>query len=247
MVKNENNKPVTVRITSGKFKNKKLLVPDSARPVRERVKLAVFSILGDKIINADVLDLFAGTGNLGFESISRGANLSVFVEDNYEAVNLLLKNAENLSNELLNIKIVKYDASDFVENLGEVNKSTEGENLKTNTLSMKNRNDMEGNFANAKFPSSTSNTLANSKRKYKIYTRLGDIPRYYDIIFVDAPYNLPINHVLKNIDKLLEKDSMVVYFRDTGNKISVEDLNSNVKIFDTRTYGITSVDFIVKT
>lgn len=85
-----------LRITSGEYKNKKLKVPKSASPVRERVKLAVFSILDDKITNANCIDICAGTGNLGLEAISRGANSCTFIEEDYEAVGIIKENIQNI-------------------------------------------------------------------------------------------------------------------------------------------------------
>ncbi len=221
MIKKENNKPATVRITSGLYKNKRLLIPDATRPVRERVKLAVFSILSNKILNADILDLFAGTGNLGFEALSRGANSSTFVENDYEAINLLIKNAENLSEDKLNINILKYDATDFVNDISK----TKDENVNL----------------------SEKNTKANLSRKYEIKTRISNIPTNYDIVFIDAPYNLTINHVLKNLDRLMKNSSIAVYFKSSQNNTNISELNSKLKIYDSRKYGITTVDFIEKT
>ena len=62
-------------------------VPGSGtRPITDRVKEAVFNILGDAIVNAQVLDLFAGTGSVGIEALSRGAEQAVFVERHPKAI-----------------------------------------------------------------------------------------------------------------------------------------------------------------
>ncbi|MCX6353286.1 MAG: 16S rRNA (guanine(966)-N(2))-methyltransferase RsmD [Candidatus Aureabacteria bacterium] len=71
-----------VRIISGQFKSRRLLVPRSrrVRPTSDRVKEALFQILAPRICDASVLDLYAGTGNLGIEALSRGAESCCFVE-----------------------------------------------------------------------------------------------------------------------------------------------------------------------
>ena len=71
-----------MRVISGSAKGIQLqAVPGSGtRPITDRVKEAVFNILGHTILNAQVLDLFAGTGSVGIEALSRGAEQAVFVE-----------------------------------------------------------------------------------------------------------------------------------------------------------------------
>ena len=85
-----------LRISSGQFKNRKLNVSENIRPVRERVKQAIFSILDDKVENAFVLDLFAGSGNLGLEALSKGASKCIFVDDNFDSVKCLIENTSKI-------------------------------------------------------------------------------------------------------------------------------------------------------
>jgi 16S rRNA (guanine966-N2)-methyltransferase len=71
-----------LRIITGTAKNRKLKVPKGfeVRPTSDRVKEALFNILGDLVPGCLFLDLFAGTGNVGIEALSRGAAGAVFVE-----------------------------------------------------------------------------------------------------------------------------------------------------------------------
>lgn len=87
-----------LRITSGTAKNKKIIVPEveGIRPVQEIVKLAIFSILGDRVEEARVLDLFAGSGNLGLEALSRGAAWCDFVDSQWIAKQVIMKNIKNM-------------------------------------------------------------------------------------------------------------------------------------------------------
>ena len=70
---------------------------DRIRPTSDRIKESLFNILGTLLGNLEgvrILDLFAGTGNLGIEALSRGGNEAVFVEENRDAAILIKKNLE---------------------------------------------------------------------------------------------------------------------------------------------------------
>ena len=62
------------------------------RPTLGRVKEALFNILGNQVIDAEVLDLFAGSGSLGIEALSRGAKNAVFIDNNPKCVRVIRKN-----------------------------------------------------------------------------------------------------------------------------------------------------------
>ncbi|MBW7881260.1 MAG: 16S rRNA (guanine(966)-N(2))-methyltransferase RsmD [Caldilineaceae bacterium] len=83
-----------MRVIAGKAKGRKLMmVPgESTRPITDRAKEALFSIIGDWIVGARVLDLFAGTGSVGIESLSRGAEFAHFLDLNRRAVETIHAN-----------------------------------------------------------------------------------------------------------------------------------------------------------
>jgi 16S rRNA (guanine966-N2)-methyltransferase len=83
-----------VRITGGSARGRKLLTPrsDRIRPTCDRVREALFNILGSRIKGARVLDLFAGTGAIGTEALSRGAVFALFVDRSLEAGRLIEAN-----------------------------------------------------------------------------------------------------------------------------------------------------------
>lgn len=87
-----------MRIIAGRFKGTGLPSSHSrhVRPTTDRVREAVFSILGSVVEGAAVLDLFAGTGAMGFEALSRGARFSVFVDSDQKAVRSLKEAARIL-------------------------------------------------------------------------------------------------------------------------------------------------------
>lgn len=67
---------------------------DVARPTTDFVRQAMFSILGERIIDACMADLFAGSGALGLEALSRGASSCVFVDESHQAVKIIRQNLE---------------------------------------------------------------------------------------------------------------------------------------------------------
>ena len=75
-----------MRIAAGRWKGRKLEVPGSARPTSSRAREALFDILGPRIAGARVLDLFAGSGAVGFEAVSRGAARAVLVDPDAEGL-----------------------------------------------------------------------------------------------------------------------------------------------------------------
>ncbi|HTQ81690.1 MAG TPA: 16S rRNA (guanine(966)-N(2))-methyltransferase RsmD [Pseudolabrys sp.] len=91
-----------MRVVGGRLRSRTLAGPkgDGLRPTADRLRESLFNILahgyGDPISGARVLDLFAGTGALGIEAISRGASYALFVDDGVEARALLRDNVESL-------------------------------------------------------------------------------------------------------------------------------------------------------
>ncbi|HOW84459.1 MAG TPA: 16S rRNA (guanine(966)-N(2))-methyltransferase RsmD [Candidatus Aminicenantes bacterium] len=83
-----------IRIISGLYKGRRLkLVPSaSVRPMQDKVKGALFNIVGDRLRGAVCLDGFAGTGSIGLEALSRGAARCVFVDEFYPAVKVIRDN-----------------------------------------------------------------------------------------------------------------------------------------------------------
>ena len=85
-----------MRIIGGTVKGRKLFSPPlyekSIRPTSDRAREALFSILGDTVRQATVLDLFAGTGALGLEAFSRNAQFVVFIDNNALALQLIKQN-----------------------------------------------------------------------------------------------------------------------------------------------------------
>lgn len=85
-----------IRVITGSAKGKKLLVPEGiTRPITDRIKTSLFDLIKDFLPGAAVLDVFAGSGALGIESLSRGAGTATFLENDLKAQLLIIKNLEN--------------------------------------------------------------------------------------------------------------------------------------------------------
>jgi len=85
-----------MRVISGKAKGKKIKAPKgNIRPLSDQAKEALFNILQNKVADAYFLDLFAGTGAVGIEALSRGATLSIFVELDRKTVRVIRENLEH--------------------------------------------------------------------------------------------------------------------------------------------------------
>lgn len=87
-----------LRLTGGLFKGRVLCAPSglSTRPSQSKLRQALFNSIQDLVPNAKTLDLFAGSGALGFEALSRGADHVTFVDNSTAALKCLRKNAETL-------------------------------------------------------------------------------------------------------------------------------------------------------
>ncbi len=104
------------RVIQGKYKGRKLRVPDQGtRPFTDRVKKTLFDILQGNFEGKTVLDLFAGSGNLGIEAISSNASNVVFVDSTQDAISAISSNIRDLGVEHFS-KVVKADYKKFIKN-----------------------------------------------------------------------------------------------------------------------------------
>ena len=101
-----------MRVIAGSAGGVRLAVPKrGVRPTMDRVKAAIFSSLGEAIIGARVLDLFAGSGALGIEALSRGAPSARFVEDDRQSAEAIEK---NLAKTKLKGRVQRQNVFDFL-------------------------------------------------------------------------------------------------------------------------------------
>jgi 16S rRNA (guanine966-N2)-methyltransferase len=110
-----------MRIIAGKFKGRRLATPKNrtVRPTVDRVKESVFSILRERVINAKFLDLCAGTGNIGLEALSRGANKVTFLEQNVKCIQLIEQNLHTCGFDITNpqVELIRRDITQGIASL----------------------------------------------------------------------------------------------------------------------------------
>jgi len=166
-----------LRIIAGRFKQRKIKAPkgEDTRPTSSKVREALFSILFGRLEGAIVLDLFAGSGALAIEAISRGADFAVLCDKNKRAISTISDNIKNLGIEE-NIRIIAYSWEKALEIISE-------EGIK------------------------------------------------FDIIFLDPPYGLDIEPILKKIFyyTLLKKDGIISVEHDIVNEINPQELFAVIK------------------
>lgn len=109
-----------MRVIAGQFRGRKLVSVRTGhiRPAADRVKETIFNVVQNKISldGIDVLDLFAGTGSLGIEAISRGAGHATFVDSSDQSLRILRSNVALLKCEGQST-VVKADAMESIENI----------------------------------------------------------------------------------------------------------------------------------
>lgn len=99
-----------ITIVAGLWKGKQLpALPRGARPVSQKTRAAIFSTLGERVVGSSILDLYAGSGALGLEALSRGADTATFVD---KSVTSLKQNCRAISSP--NVSVIQSDTAKFV-------------------------------------------------------------------------------------------------------------------------------------
>ena len=111
-----------MRIVAGKFKGRRLktLKGSEVRPTADRVKESLFRIFGEQVIDADFLDLCAGTGSIGLEALSQGARSATFVDSSYHSVRIIESNLEmcGFDRKHPGVRLIHLDARKALARLG---------------------------------------------------------------------------------------------------------------------------------
>ncbi len=108
-----------MRVIAGKWKGVHLKAGniEDFRPITNRIKESLFGILGDQIISTKILDLYAGSGSIGIEALSRGANHCTFIERSHKVADLLLRNLQKINIEPDNYEVVTADVYKTIQSL----------------------------------------------------------------------------------------------------------------------------------
>jgi len=104
-----------MRITTGIIGGRTIRVPKGIRPTQDMVRQALFNSLGERIVDARVLELFAGSGALGLEAWSRGAASVTWVEQDPAVVSGLKRNIDELCKGAAGLSVVRSDALKYLE------------------------------------------------------------------------------------------------------------------------------------
>ena len=106
-----------MRITGGEFGGRNLKVPksDAIRPTQDRVREALFNIIQFEVAGCEFLDLFAGSGAVGLEALSRGAKAVTFVERERRHLAVLKENVDSFRVQSMAVDIVAADAYRWIE------------------------------------------------------------------------------------------------------------------------------------
>lgn len=111
-----------MRIVAGKFKGRRLktLKGLEVRPTADRVKESLFRIFGQQVVDANFLDLCAGTGNIGLEALSQGAKSTTFVDSNYHCIRIIKSNLEmcGFDRKHPQVRLIHLDARKALTQLG---------------------------------------------------------------------------------------------------------------------------------
>ena len=111
-----------MRVVAGKFKGRRLktIKGSEVRPTADRVKEALFRVFGEQVVDADFLDLCAGTGNIGLEALSQGAKSITFVDSNYHCIRIIESNLEmcGFDRKHPQVRLIHLDARKALAQLG---------------------------------------------------------------------------------------------------------------------------------
>ncbi|MDE0063700.1 MAG: 16S rRNA (guanine(966)-N(2))-methyltransferase RsmD [Gammaproteobacteria bacterium] len=163
-----------VRIIGGLWKGRKLKVPAGAavRPSLGRVRETLFNWLAGEVVGSDCLDLFAGSGALGFEALSRGARSVVLVDNNRNTAAVLRKNAQRLG--AANCTVRRQSALAFL-------KLAAGARSATGT---RNRGGLASSGTDTGAPAGESRMTAP-----RADDGVGEAVLRWDIVFLDPPFS----------------------------------------------------------
>ena len=181
-----------MRIISGSARGRKLFAPagEDTRPTADRIRESLFNILGQRVCDARVLDLFGGTGALALEALSRGAAHAVIVDSAQEAVRVIQRNAQNVLKEGFSqrVRILRTDYRSAIGSLGGSS---------------------------------------------------------FELVFLDPPYRMveAYGDALTRLRAVgaLAEGCLILAERSRERQIALPE---GFEIFDTRSYGVTSVEFV---
>jgi len=217
-----------MRIIAGIHRGRRLLPPanDATRPITDRVKQSLFDVLSPRIEGARVLDIFAGTGSMGLESLSRGASSAMFFESDRSAVRLLRQNIESLGladqSTIISMDLFKWFGNRKSPRPALV-RATSSESFPPSPGTPG-----EGERPTSHAPPTASRTRA-------------------DLVFLDPPYRFLVERgtdlralTERLVTDHLAPDAVVVFRHDAAHELDLPRLRRS----DQRTYGSMTIEFL---
>ena len=240
-----------MRVISGCAKGIPLSAVKSCktRPVLDRVKESLFNILADSIIGVNVIDLFAGTGGLGIEALSRGALSCLFVDKSYEATHIIKKNLEKTSL-CEKSKIIRSDVFAIYNNQQFIkyrNKKNTG--FGTDCVM---RNDNELSFRESNYKNKCLDKYIDAHQDIGFSSNSKGDLRQFDIILVGAPYPVVEQEHTRNalfelFKKFVENQILykgIIVLQHKKERLKIPKNLYSVEIYDSRVYGKTQITFL---
>ncbi len=232
-----------MKITGGFLKGRNLYCPPASaleiRPLRTRVRKALFDILGDDLSGLKVLDLFSGTGALGIEALSRGAEFVLFVDASKKSIELIKKNLKrlNLLDKAMVLQItlpqgLKKLKESFLFLRKDVEPSGTTPRLSPQSDKVEARGNMPVDRNNEIEPVDNKEELRGSPENWM-----------FDLVFITPPYRTGLSlKTLENLPtEILNPKALVVVEEESG--FSLPDEVSQFVLEDKRAYGETTLHF----
>lgn len=214
----------SLHITSGYARGIQLKVPDSARPMMNFAKSALFSIIQSRLEGAKVLDIYAGSGALGLETISRGARYVKFIEITKQGIECIKENAQKLK-----VKVNYKKANEYFSDIDEIlatNSDPICEIIKVDAMDFLEKSVLKIQKAKT--------------GQYEDFEK-GKFTEKYNIIFVCPPHVKVSNESVRLASNLLESNGILIAESPVDIELSKDF--PNLEFVDIRRYGRTNLYF----
>ena len=239
-----------MRIIAGAFKGSKLVAPggSNTRPTSDRVKESLFSMLdGYGVLQAaNVLDLFAGSGGLGFEAMSRGAAEVDFVDSAGASVRAVEANAAKLgidhSTRIHSSDVVSFLSAQRVPKLQAAAQQASGQQSSSEQTSAQLQ--PEGHNGGVAHADGLDAVLDGEVLETRSDFDDGE-GRIFDLVFMDPPYPLgedAVTQILGRLSGLLDMESIVVLER--ASRAPEPTMPAALEIFRSKSFGETALYFV---
>ena len=217
-----------MRVVTGEAKGRKLKSPNlpGTRPIMDRVKTALFDIISSEVPDARFLDLFAGTGGVGIEALSRGARQATFIEMNHKILKLVRDNLQ-ITQLADRAETLHSDAFKFLQAYQKPAEPTR--DIESETISKSNESEPP------------------KKSQHPVPERIIKGTRQYDIIYIAPPQYAELAAralALTDSSTLLAEDGLVIVQIHPKERPGVAAIKClNLTLTDERRYGSTLLMF----